>query len=58
VLAGFDGEHGMPGWRQVEWYRSGFLKGGMGNQTAHQQARERLWISPHCLADDRQGSLF
>ena len=54
VLAGYEGEHVMPaGWRAVEWYRSGFLKGGMGDQ----QARERLWLSPACLSV-RQGSLF
>jgi hypothetical protein len=61
VLAGFEGEHDLPGWRVVEWYRSGFLKGGMGNQgVGTQQARERLWLSPHCLgaAGDRQGRLW
>ena len=34
VLAGFDGEHNdleRHGWRSVEWYRGGFLKGGMAN---------------------------
>jgi hypothetical protein len=56
VLAGFDGEHQMPaGWRSTEWFRKGFLKGGMGNVgggadgSASQQKRERLWLSPHCL---------
>ena len=63
VLAGFDGEHDVlsdrHGWRCVPWFRSGFLKGGMSNVAgsgAHQQTRERLWISPHCVpsADERQ----
>lgn len=66
VLAGFEGEHkGLveAGWREVEWFASGFLTGGMGNVSrsgAHQQNRERLWLSPHCLgsAEDVQGDLF
>lgn len=62
VLAGFDGEHGTAledaGWRAVEWFTKGFLSGGMGNLKGrdedddgelHQQKRERLWLSPHCL---------
>lgn len=59
VYAGFDQEGEAlvaAGWREVEWFRGGFLKGGMGNMTrdkgdgpGHQQHRERLWLSPHCL---------
>jgi DNA adenine methylase len=65
VLAGFDGEHDSlehDGWRAVEWFRAGFLKGGMANlgEDRNQQHRERLWLSPHCLAatDIAQLSLF
>lgn len=65
VLAGFEGEHDAleaHGWRVVEWYRSGFLKGGMGNVGGggHQQKRERLWLSPHCLGAEEpiQASLW
>lgn len=66
VLAGFDTEHAeleAHGWRVVEWYRSGFLKGGMrnvGGAGKSQQRRERLWLSPHCLdpAKQKQGELF
>lgn len=65
VVAGFDGEHGdafrAAGWDEHEWFASGFLKGGMALQGAdgHQQHRERLWSSPHCLrVDDGQGELF
>ena len=65
VLAGFDAEHGelaRAGWREVEWFRKGFLKGGMGQQgdAGHQQGRERLWLSPHCLGAtvSAQGSLW
>jgi hypothetical protein len=65
VLAGFDAEHGelaRAGWREVEWFRTGFLKGGMAQQSegGHQQGRERLWLSPHCLGAtvSAQGSLW
>jgi hypothetical protein len=55
VLAGFEGEHGSDlveaGWREVEWFTTGFLRGGMAQQgqNGHQQHRERLWLSPYCL---------
>ena len=55
VLAGYEGEHdslAADGWRAVEWFKRGFLTGGMGNTRkagTHQQHRERLWLSPHCL---------
>jgi hypothetical protein len=47
------------GWRRVEWYTAAHLTGGMGNLSEggevggdrHQQSRERLWLSPNCLAD-------
>ena len=68
VVAGFAGEHEAleaAGWRVVEWYQGGFLRGGMANRAAGgtQQARERLWLSPHCLTGEempaaRQGELF
>ena len=64
VLAGFDTEHAdleARGWRVVEWFKPGFLKGGMAqqNEDGHSQHRERLWLSPHCLgARQAQGSLF
>jgi len=64
VLAGFDVEHTeleKRGWKCVEWFKKGFLKGGMGNVGGtgnHQQKRERLWLSPHCLGEAAQGRLF
>ena len=68
VLAGFEGEHDVlheeHGWRCVPWFRSGFLKGGMGNvagSSGGQQTRERLWMSPSCLlpaSERRQVGLF
>jgi hypothetical protein len=69
VLAGYDVEHAeleAHGWTVHEWYTEGFLTGGMGNvdtseDGGHQQHRERLWASPHCLPLDtpaQQGSLW
>lgn len=55
VLAGYEGEHDMPaGWRTVEWTATrGF--GTADNENRH---RERLWLSPHCLASDASLPLF
>jgi len=59
VLAGFEGEHGTTltdaGWGEVEWFEAGHLRGGMGNlgPDGHQQNRERLWLSSHCLREDK-----
>ena len=66
VVAGFEAEHGTAftdaGWREVEWFKAGWLKGGMAQQSkeGHQQGRERLWLSPHCLGvePERQGDFF
>lgn len=73
VLAGYDGEHNAleaHGWTAVEWFRAGHLKGGMANVRGrsdgedgdlHQQRRERLWLSPHCVRrveQPRQVGLF
>ena len=62
VLAGFANEAHVElereGWTAVEWFKSGFLKGGMANtagdddesgEVRHQQGLERLWLSPACL---------
>lgn len=56
ALCGFEGEHGSEltdaGWREQEWFAGGWLSGGMGNTSksgTHQQGRERIWFSPHCL---------
>ena len=59
VLCGYEGEHEMPGWSEVQWK----AKGGYGNQGEGQgrdnAARERLWFSPHCLpVVPRQASMF
>jgi hypothetical protein len=69
VLAGYDVEHAeleQHGWTVHEWFTEGYLTGGMGNvdtseDGGHQQHRERLWASPHCLplhTPAQQGSLW
>jgi hypothetical protein len=48
VLAGYDGEHDLPGWMTFRWSASGGygnLGKGRGMENRH---REILWISPHC----------
>jgi hypothetical protein len=61
-LAGYDGEHAMPGdWEVVEWK----ARGGFGSQNEDDNGmgrvnsgRERLWFSPHCLKIERQATLL
>jgi hypothetical protein len=54
VLAGLEGEHDMPpSWRVVAWKgQPGMARAG--NDNRH---KERLWLSPRCLART-QGELF
>lgn len=47
VLAGFEGEYKLPGWRIHKWTRS--LAYARSEQARANLARERLWFSPHCL---------
>ena len=67
VYAGYDVEGEIlenDGWTSIEWFKNGHLTGGMGNTSRsgemHQQKRERLWLSPHCLVEARatQKQLF
>ena len=57
IVAGYEGEHTtfeQAGWTSHEWFKKGFLTGGMANtgdkhaDGIGQQNRERLWASPHC----------
>ena len=52
VLAGYDGEHNVleqQGWRSVAWKaRGGYGSQGEGRGREN-SARERLWLSPHCM---------
>lgn len=58
VLAGYAGEHDMPkDWRVHAWKAAGGY-GLEGNQAGRENSvRERLWMSPHCVAA-RQMELF
>jgi DNA adenine methylase len=50
VLAGYEGEHDMPGsWRCVAWKSQG------ASQNAD---KERLWLSPHCLGGTASEPLY
>jgi len=53
VLAGYDSEHAMPDtWTVVSWAAvGGYAK--TNSAGASNRHRERLWLSPHCLRDDR-----
>lgn len=60
VLSGYAGEHDdleARGWRTVEWKANGGYSNATGGANA---ARERLWLSPHCIGARavRQPSLF
>ncbi|QRK06034.1 hypothetical protein JQX13_38805 [Archangium violaceum] len=56
ALCGYEGEHQMPdNWRCVAWKAPGGYAASAGN-TANAQ-RERIWFSPHCLAE-RQPTLM
>lgn len=59
ALCGYDGEHDMPeGWTCHEWKTAGgYGSQGDGNGRAN-ASRERIWFSPHCLAETGQGELF
>ena len=61
VLAGFDTEHTeleKAGWTVHEWYKDGYLTGGMGNiSRGSQMHRDRLWASPGCLRGDHKAQI-
>jgi hypothetical protein len=52
ALCGYEGEHEMPeGWDVVAWKAGGgYGRSERGKTNRH---RERIWFSPHCLADTR-----
>jgi hypothetical protein len=60
-LAGYDGEHEMPATWTVEQGRAGQGAGYAGQKhegdTMENARKERLWFSPHCLAEP-QGRLL
>jgi len=52
VLAGYAGEHNLPGWRQVRWSARRAYGTANGAQSANTENRhlETLWLSPSCDA--------
>jgi DNA adenine methylase len=56
VIAGYEGEHDeleKYGWRVVTWKAQGGY-GNMGKAKGNEnRKRERLWLSPHCLWEER-----
>ena len=56
ALCGYEGEHAMPGWREIAWKARGGY-GSQGEGVGRDNAkRETIWFSPHCL--EPQGLLF
>jgi len=56
AVCGYEGEHDFPGWRVHRWKaHGGYALRNPDNQNKH---RERIWLSPHCLAGDVQAELF
>lgn len=47
ALAGQRGEYKLPGWRTLDWKRTGGL--ARTEEAKARAAQERLWLSPHCL---------
>lgn len=49
VLAGYAGEHELPGWREIAWKARAAYKSNRGDQNGNRKL-ERLWLSPNCLS--------
>lgn len=64
ALCGYDGEHNAlteMGWDVLEWKTKGGYasQGTVGSQGIENAKRERIWFSPHCIAEvSKQGRLF
>ena len=59
VLCGYDSDHEMPeSWREIAWKASKGYGGQRAEGSNENRHRERLWLSPHCLADDAVLPLF
>lgn len=56
-LAGYEGEHDMPGWEEVRWKAVGGYGSQGDGRGRSNAARETLWFSPACLSP-QQDSLF
>lgn len=51
VLAGYEGEHDLPGWKKIEWSARRAYGNSKNSESrnALNRHRERLWLSPNCL---------
>jgi hypothetical protein len=56
VLSGYENEYALPGWRQIAWKATAGYSGQNRGRENHNQDRETLWCSPHCV--ERQLTLF
>lgn len=57
VLCGYADEYTLPGWRVVPWKATAGYSGQNLDRDNQNQHRERLWLSPACLAP-QQLTLF
>lgn len=58
ALCGYEGEHDMPpSWRVIAWKAHGGYA-SQSDEPNENSKRERIWLSPHCLVNVRQRSLF
>ena len=57
VLCGYADEYTLPGWRVVPWKATAGYSGQNLDRDNQNQHRERLWLSPACLAP-QQLSMF
>lgn len=53
ALCGYDGEHEMPGWTEVQGRSTHGASMGQSKGTTN-SARERIWFSPHCLTTQEE----
>lgn len=56
VLAGYNGEHDLPGWHVVKW-TAGRAYGNANGETDNSENRklERIWMSPNCITPGKNG---
>jgi len=54
ALCGYEGEHDLPGWTEIQWKAHGGF-GSQGSTRGRDNARrERIWFSPACLDPSRR----
>ena len=54
ALCGYEGEHCLPGWTEIQWKTCGGY-GNLGNAAGRDNAaRERIWFSSACIDPSRR----